>query len=62
MLEGFLYLSFLQLDFLGCEDCENFSADPGTDEPICEICNMKEGCKKLLEGLKNVQKTTTSFN
>ena len=53
MLEGFLYLSFLHLDFLGCEDCENFDADPDSDAPICEICNMKEGCKKLLEGLQD---------
>jgi hypothetical protein len=52
MLEGFLYLSFLQLDFLGCEDCENFGADPHNDKPVCEMCNMKEGCKKLLAGLR----------
>lgn len=54
MLEGFLYLSFLHLDFLGCEDCENFDADPDSDAPICEICNMKEGCKSLLARLEGV--------
>lgn len=48
MLEGFLYLSFLHLDFLGCEDCENFDADPDSDAPICEIACMKAGCKAML--------------
>lgn len=54
MLEGFFNLSWLHLDYLGCEDCENFGADPGTDEPCCEEATMKEGCKKLLAMLEKV--------
>jgi len=52
MIEGFLYLSFLHLDFLGCEDCENFDADPDSDAPICEIACMKAGCKAMLARLE----------
>lgn len=51
MLEGFHYLSFLQLDYLGCE---NFGADPHTDEPCCEMALMKPGCIRLLEMIEGI--------
>jgi len=38
----------------GCDDCEQMEADPGTDEPICNVTNMKAGCKTLLKMIGEV--------
>jgi hypothetical protein len=54
MIKDAKYLSLQQIEFLGCESCEHFDADPITGMSICfPISQMKQFCQISLEGVLN---------
>jgi hypothetical protein len=45
-----MHLSYSNMDYLGCKDCDRFVS---INEDNGECHNLKEGCKKLLAMLKS---------
>jgi hypothetical protein len=48
-LDDILSLTWLQMNYLGCEDCDRLNLE-SDEKGLCR--NPKDGCKKLLEMLE----------
>jgi len=51
IMDKIVFLSYKELDYLNCKDCDRCEPDMAAMMPICRSAHMKWGCKRLLGGM-----------
>jgi len=50
-MDKIVFLSYRELDYLNCKDCDRCEPDMAAMMPICRSKYMKSGCVRLLGGM-----------